>query len=84
MKDHSSIDTLRIYTDVAGAPAEIAPKVRGGGFHAAVTREFIARITGGNWSLYPGRDGLRRARIIDACYASALQGREVVLDSHEH
>jgi predicted dehydrogenase len=84
VRNHSSTDTLRIYTDVAGAPAEIAPKVQGGGFHSAVTREFIARITGGNWSLYPGRDGLRRARIIDACYASALQGREVVLDSHEH
>ncbi|HEY4384171.1 MAG TPA: Gfo/Idh/MocA family oxidoreductase [Ktedonobacteraceae bacterium] len=83
VKNYSSVDTLRIYTDVAGAPAEIAPKVQGGGLHAAVTREFIERITSGNWSLYPGRDGLRRARIIDACYASAQHGREVILDQEE-
>jgi hypothetical protein len=25
---------------------------------------------------------LRRARIIDACYASALEHREIVLDGH--
>jgi predicted dehydrogenase len=42
-------------------------------------REFVAAIRGGNWSAYSGREGLQRAQIIDACYQSALGGREVAL-----
>ena len=72
-------DTLRIYTDIAGVPAEINPQVYPGAGHMAVIREFVAIIREGNWSLYNGTEGLRRTRIIDACYASAQQGREVVL-----
>lgn len=78
---YSTTDTLTIYTDVTGLPAKISPQVQGGEFHAAVTRDFIDIITSGNWSLHNGSDGLRRARIIDACYASALQGREVILEA---
>ncbi len=78
---YNTTDTLTIYTDVAGVPAKISPQVQGGEFHAAVTRDFIDIITSGNWSLHNGSDGLRRARIIDACYTSALQGREVILEA---
>lgn len=78
---YNTTDTLTIYTDVAGLPSKISPQVQGGEFHAAVTRDFIEIIRSGNWSLHNGSDGLRRARIIDACYASALQGREVILAS---
>lgn len=81
VKYHAWEDTLRIYTDVAGTPAEIRPKVFRGEGHLAVVREFIAAILGGNWSLHTGNEGLRRSRIIDACYTSALQGREVVIGS---
>jgi predicted dehydrogenase len=81
VKDHSCIDTLRIYTDVAGAPSEIRPQIPGCEKHMAVIREFIATILSGNWSLHQGSDGLRRTRVVDACYASALQGREVTLGS---
>lgn len=80
VKNYSWEDTLRIYTDVADTPAEIRPKVPNGLGHAGVVREFIEIITGGNWSHYNGSEGLRRTRIIDACYASALQGREVIID----
>jgi predicted dehydrogenase len=79
--NYNATDTLTIYTDIAGAPAEIRPHVAGGAYHNAVVEEFIAHIRGGNWSLYNGSDGLRRARVIDACYASALQGREITLDA---
>lgn len=79
VKNYSWSDTLRIYTDVAGVPAEIQPQTERGEFHNAVVREFIETINSGNWSLHNGSEGLRRARVIDACYASAQQGREVVL-----
>jgi predicted dehydrogenase len=73
-------DTLRIYTDVAGLPTELAPQLPpGDGYgHSQVVREFVGTIRSGDWSAHVGRDGLARAWIIDACYASALQGREVL------
>lgn len=79
VKNYSTHDTLRIYTDIAEAPSEIAVQNPKSEFHLAVIREFIDAIRGGNWSLYNGSEGLQRSRIIDACYASAKQGREVVL-----
>jgi predicted dehydrogenase len=79
--NYATEDTLRIYTDVGGAAAEIRPEVRRGLGHRAVVRDFVETIRGGDWSAHVGRDGLARARIIDACYQSALEGREVpVLD----
>ncbi len=81
VRNYATSDTLRIYTNVAGQPAEIVPTLPPSEFHEAVVREFIKRITSGQWSRYNGSEGLRRTRIIDACYASALQGREVVLNA---
>jgi len=79
IKNYNWQDTLRIFTDVAGVPAEIRPNLTRGEGHLAVVREFIDTITSGDWSAHTGSDGLYRARILDACYASALQGREVPL-----
>ncbi|GAC1373626.1 MAG: Gfo/Idh/MocA family oxidoreductase [Ktedonobacteraceae bacterium] len=81
VQNYNTTNTLTIYTNTAGVPSEITPHVQGGDFHNAVVREFIASIASGNWSLHNGADGLRRTRIIDACYASALQKREVILES---
>ena len=80
VKNYGWEDTLRIYNDVAGIPNVMAPRVGRGGYHQAVVSEFVEAIRGGDWSAHVGREGLRRARIIDACYASALEGREIVLD----
>ena len=72
-------DTLRFYADVAGTAAVIAPRVRRGEGHLKVVRDFVSIVRGGDWANYRGEEGLRRTRIIDACYASARLGREVVL-----
>ncbi|WP_115849177.1 Gfo/Idh/MocA family protein [Thermasporomyces composti] len=79
VKNYQNEDTLRIYTDVAGEPAVVRPVVPRSGGHAAVVRDFVAAIRGGDWSSHVGRDGLARARIIDACYESALKGTEVAV-----
>jgi predicted dehydrogenase len=81
VKKYGWEDTLRIYTDIAGVPAEINPQIYRGEGHMAVIREFVAAIKEGHWSQHNGTEGLRRTRIIDACYASARQGREVVLNA---
>lgn len=80
VKNYSWEDTLRIFTDVGGVPAEIRPRLSKGEFHQSVIREFVAAVRSGNWMAYTGAQGLRRARLIDACYTSARLGREVTLE----
>ena len=79
VKNYGTRDTVRIYTDVAGVPAVVIPEIEPREGHFAVVRRFVETIRGGEWAGQHGEDGLDRARIIDACYASALQNREVSL-----
>ena len=79
VRNYGTTDTVRIYTDVAGVPAVVTPEIEPREGHLAVIRRFVETIRGGDWSGQFGEDGLNRARIIDACYASALEGREVSL-----
>jgi predicted dehydrogenase len=79
VKNYGTSDTVRIYTDVAGVPAVVVPEIEPREGHLAVVRRFVETIRGGDWAGQHGEDGLDRARIIDACYASALQNREVSL-----
>lgn len=72
-------DSVTIFTDVAGVPAVLRPSVKGGDGHAGVVREFIQAIRSGDWSAHQGQEGLLRSRILDACYRSAQEGREVQL-----
>lgn len=77
--NYSPTDTLRIYQDVGGAPAETRPLLPPGGEHREVVAEFIDVIRGGDWERHQGAEGLARTRIIDACYQSASEGREVAV-----
>jgi predicted dehydrogenase len=79
VKNYTWEDTLRIYTDVADVPAEVHPRLSKGEGHLAVVRQFVNTVRSGDWSKHIGTQGLYRTRIIDACYTSALQGREVTL-----
>lgn len=74
-------DTLRIFTDIAGSPADIHPQLYPVEGHLTVIRAFIDDLRGHNWSHLDGLAGLRRTQIIDACYRSAHEGREILLDS---
>src|ERR671914_1977923 len=79
VRNYGTQDTVRIYTDVSGVPAVIAPEIEPREGHLAVVRRFVETIRSGDWQGQHGEDGLDRARIIDACYASALENREVSL-----
>lgn len=72
-------DTLRLFSDVAGMPAVVAPRVPRGEGHLKVVRDFLSIVRGEDWAAYHGEEGLRRTQIIDACYASAQLGREVTI-----
>jgi predicted dehydrogenase len=79
VQNYTNEDTLRIFTDVGGVPAEVRPATGAGLGHRAVVREFVAIVRSGEWSAHNGSEALLRTQVIDACYASANAGREVVL-----
>jgi predicted dehydrogenase len=72
--------TLRFYANEGGEPVEVAPSLPPTSYHAGVIRDFVDHIQGGSWALHRGLQGLRYARVIDACYRSAVERREVSLE----
>lgn len=82
VRNYGTQDTVRIYTDVSGVPAVVAPEIEPREGHLAVVRRFVETIRSSEWEGQVGEEGLRRARVIDACYRSALEHCEIVLDGH--
>jgi predicted dehydrogenase len=41
--------------------------------------DFLAEVNSGEFDKYSGAEALTRARVVDACYASAEKGTEVSL-----
>ena len=82
VRNYGTQDTVRIYTDVSGVPAVIAPEIEPREGHLVVVSRFVETIRSGKWEGQVGEEGLRRARIIDACYESALEHREVSIGRH--
>ena len=75
------VGKLRVFTEKDGKNADYSPAVVPGGAHHAVIEDFVAAVRGGEdvWPLHDGSLALGRARIIDACYRSAAEHREVEL-----
>lgn len=79
--DRISESGLRIFTDKDGENADYHAEPLDDGNHQAVVDDFIAAVRGGEsvWGQHDGSLALSRALILDACYKSALEQREVVL-----
>ncbi len=77
--NYAQEDTLRVFTEVAGVAAVLAPEPLVSTGHAGVAREFVDAIRGGDWAAHTGRAALHRSAIIEAAYRSAEAGREVRL-----
>ncbi|MCZ9884507.1 Gfo/Idh/MocA family protein [Arthrobacter sp. B2a2-09] len=75
------VGSLRIFTEKDGENADYEPEAIPGLAHQAVVDDFIAAVRGGEtvWGQHDGSLALSRALILDACYKSALEQREVVL-----
>jgi predicted dehydrogenase len=75
------VGSLRIFTDKDGENNDYAPEAKPGLAHQAVVDDFITAVRGGDtvWGQHDGSLALSRALILDACYKSALEQREVVL-----
>jgi len=46
-----------------------------------VIAEFVNAVRGGDWAAHRGDFALHRTAVLDACYRSAAEGREVRLES---
>jgi predicted dehydrogenase len=75
------VGELRIFTDKDGQNADYTPEARPGLGHQTVIEEFIQTVRAGEtvWGHHDGSLALNRAEIIDACYRSAREGKEVQL-----
>ena len=72
---------LRIFRDNGAENADYSPEVGESGMHLGVVIDFVAAVRAGEeeWKRHDGSLALKRTRVIDACYASAREGREVQL-----
>jgi predicted dehydrogenase len=71
---------LGIWTEKNGVPAELQPVVPPDGHHLETVIQFLAAVRSGAAAEHDGSEALVRAKIVDACYASAAQNAEVQLD----
>jgi predicted dehydrogenase len=79
VRDMEPSGSLRVFTDDGGVPAETrltAPPGRG---HNAVAERFLATIRAGDWSAHDGSGAAELARVVDSCYRSAAEQREMRL-----
>jgi len=80
VRDYVPVGDLTLFTDDGGVPAETRLTVPPGGGHKAVVARFLDTIRGGRWDEHDGTAAIALARIVDACYRSAAERREVRLD----
>lgn len=72
---------LRVFTDRDGKEADYTITAEPGRAHRAVVEDFVDVVRAGpsEWASHDGSLPLSRARVIDACYLSARENREVRL-----
>lgn len=70
---------LSIWTEKDGVPALLQPNVPPDGGHQAAVLDFLDMVAAGDSTSYRGHEALARAVVVDACYASAEKGGEVLL-----
>jgi predicted dehydrogenase len=75
-----SYHTVRGWTQVNGVAAELQPAIPADGGHRQCVVDFLAEVASGEFGRFRGEEALNRALVVDACYASAAQSREVTLE----
>jgi predicted dehydrogenase len=81
VEDYAPSGSLRVFTDDDGALVEKRLSARPGRGHRAVVEQFAEKIRSGRFGDHDGSGAARLARVVDACYQSAAEQREVRLNS---
>lgn len=79
VRNYTHEGTVRVFTDILGAPTDLAPRIPKAEGHPAVIRRFIAAIRDGAPAIPSSAEGLRRTAVLAAAYQSAEAGHEVAL-----
>jgi predicted dehydrogenase len=79
--DYAPRGSLRIFTDDDGAAVATRVPVQPGRGHKAVVEQFVEKVRSGDRRRYDGSNAAAIARVVDACYRSAAEQREIRLDS---
>ena len=78
--DYAPKGDLQVFTDDGGEAVATRVPVKHGRAHKAVIEQFVDKIRAGDWRRYDGAGAAALARVVDACYLSAAEQREVRLD----
>jgi len=79
--DYAPKGSLQVFTDDGGTPIATRVPVKPGRGHKAVIEQFVDKIRSGRWREHDGSNAAALARIVDACYRSAAEQREIRLDT---
>lgn len=79
IRDYQKTGALRFFKDLDGVPVDTQPRTVVQHEHGVIVRKFIDAITLGIPMTPSGEEGVDRARIIDAIYQSAAEGREITI-----
>ena len=82
--DYEPSGMLRIFGDRNGTPVAKSLTAKPGRGHVAVVEQFVDKIRSGDWRALDGSSAAALARVVDACYRSAAEQREVRLDEPRH
>jgi predicted dehydrogenase len=75
--DYAPSGSLRVFTDDDGLAVATRLTAEPGRGHAAVVEQFVQKIRSGDWRRHDGSAAAELARVVDACYSSAAERREV-------
>ena len=81
VEDYAPSGALRIFSDDAGAAVAKSVRAKPGRGHNAVVEQFVDKIRAGRWGEHDGARAAELARVVDACYRSAAERREIRLIS---
>jgi predicted dehydrogenase len=81
VEDYAASGSLRIFGDDEGVPVATRLTAGPGQGHTAVVGQFVEKIRSGDWREHDGSRAAELARVVDACYRSAAEQREIRLVS---
>lgn len=74
-----SPQSVTVWTEVAGLPAVLSPPIGPDGGHTEAVADFLAKVNSTDHAPYRGAEALQRALVVEACYTSARNSREIAI-----
>jgi predicted dehydrogenase len=77
--DYAPRGELQLFTDKGGEAVARKVPVKPGRAHKAVVEQFVDKVRAGDFRAHDGAGAARLAHVVDACYRSAAEQREIRL-----